>query len=89
MSINLSEENNYTGGELKVFHELKEIELTKQIGSYISFPSFLYHKAFPIISGVREALVVWIKADDSSIKQLRKSYSKISGEPCNPLKLTK
>lgn len=60
-SINLSGEDEYTGGELLVRKQDKKIDkLNKKPGSYIVFPSFLHHKACEVISGTREAIVVWI-----------------------------
>jgi len=64
-SINMSNENDYTGGELIVFDDnSNEIaKLSKEIGSYIIFPSILLHEATEVTSGLREAIVTWIHTD--------------------------
>jgi PKHD-type hydroxylase len=67
MTINLSVENSYTGGNLKFdwgrhsaldnqYHECTEI---RPQGSIIVFPSYLYHCVTPVTSGTRYSLVMW------------------------------
>ena len=60
MSINLSDPSTYTGGELLVkTPDSQEVCISRQMGSYMMFPSFLKHQACRVESGKREALVVW------------------------------
>ena len=66
MTINLSDEEEYEGGNLKFdfgphstenrFVECKEI---RPKGSIVVFPSFIYHQVTPIKKGVRYSLVLW------------------------------
>ena len=73
-SINVSEENEYDGGELVVFDEKgKEViaELSKEIGSYIVFPAFYFHEAKEVTRGSREAIVTWIHSDDSTHEKFK------------------
>lgn len=65
MTINLSDPNNYEGGDLKIdtkdlseesVHTLTQI---KPQGSLVVFPSYLYHQVTPVTKGTRYSLVVW------------------------------
>jgi len=66
VTINLSDENDYKGGNLKFdlgphqknrFLECKEI---RPRGSIVIFPSSIYHQVTPITKGVRKSLVMWV-----------------------------
>jgi len=66
MTVNLTEPQNYAGGNLKFdfgphrgakrFHTCKEIRPT---GSIIIFPSYTYHCVTPVTRGTRYSLVLW------------------------------
>jgi len=66
VTVSLSDEKDYTGGELefqfrngdnpKVSRMCKEI-LPK--GSIVVFPSFVWHRVKPVKKGIRYSLVVW------------------------------
>jgi len=56
VSVQLSNPSNYEGGEL-IFDNIEPIE--KAQGTVIIFPSTLYHRVSPIVSGVRYSLVQW------------------------------
>ena len=67
MTLNLTDPNEYTGGNLKFdfgqhnkdndrFHTCEHI---RPKGSIIFFPSFLYHTVTPIKKGTRYSLVTW------------------------------
>lgn len=68
MTLNLSDPNEYSGGNLKFdfglhnkktdrFHVCKEI---RPKGSIIFFPSFTHHTITPITKGTRYSLVTWL-----------------------------
>ena len=67
VTINLSGDENYDGGNLKFdfgpntqgerFIECTEI---RPKGSIIVFPSFTYHQVTPVTKGTRYSLVMWI-----------------------------
>jgi len=66
VTINLSDESDYKGGNLKFdlgphqknrFLECKEI---RPRGSIVIFPSSVYHQVTPITKGVRKSLVMWV-----------------------------
>jgi PKHD-type hydroxylase len=67
MTINLCDENDYAGGDLKFdfgLHRSKEnrFHLCEEIrprGSIIVFPSFVHHCVTPVTKGTRYSLVMW------------------------------
>ena len=65
LTLNLSPEDSYEGGELKLdfgphsterFHDCLN---AKSQGSIIVFPSFIHHCVAPIVTGTRYSLVIW------------------------------
>lgn len=60
MTINLSDEDAYGGGELVVFMDKGKLVLSKQPGSFVIFPSFFMHEAKEVLSGERESMVTWL-----------------------------
>ena len=66
VTVSLSDEKDYEGGELEFqFRNQdnpKKIRICKDIlpkGSLVVFPSFVWHRVKPIKKGVRYSLVVW------------------------------
>ena len=67
MTVNLSDKNDYEGGDLMFklgsgFDGKEDTELCdviKKKGSIVVFPSFIHHKISPINSGNRYSLVMW------------------------------
>ena len=69
ISIILSDENDYEGGDFQIDYRHKfsdksnYTETVKQIkpkGSVIVFPSYIWHKVTPVTSGVRYSMVNWV-----------------------------
>ena len=63
VTCNLSNEDDYGGGELQFCHikkgKIKINTLKAAKGSIIVFPSFVWHRVKPVMSGERYSLVVW------------------------------
>jgi PKHD-type hydroxylase len=62
LSIQLSDESEYQGGEL-VFHRFSTNNpeaAPKTKGTLILFPSYVLHEVTPVTAGVRKSLVSWI-----------------------------
>lgn len=60
--VNLSNSNNYDGGELQFNFGnglIKTCEQIRKQGSLIVFPSFVYHQVTPVTKGTRYSLVSW------------------------------
>ena len=57
MTVLLSPENQFEGGDLELMAPGKKAELTQ--GNAIIFASFLNHRVAPVTRGVRQSLVMW------------------------------
>ena len=62
LSISISLNNDYTGGEFVFNFNGEKVQYTQNIGDVIAFPStFIYpHKVNKIMSGTRYALIGWV-----------------------------
>jgi PKHD-type hydroxylase len=59
ISVQLTDENEYAGGNLE-FLSLDIPNVPRSVGSIIVFPSYLPHRVTPVTSGTRQSLVAWI-----------------------------
>ena len=59
-SLQLSDESEYTGGNLQLLGNRRLITMPKEIGSIIIFDSRLTHRVTKVKSGVRKSLVGWV-----------------------------
>lgn len=57
--IQLSEADEYEGGDLEVFGALTTV-LPRDRGSVICLPSFVPHRVTAVTSGMRRVIVAWI-----------------------------
>lgn len=60
MVLQLSDPNEYEGGELEIFVSNETIKLEKRKGLVWAFPSYIMHRVTPVTKGIRKSLVVWI-----------------------------
>lgn len=58
--VQLSDENDYEGGDLEFFTGPEVVTTSKVKGTLILFPSYLIHRVTPVHSGVRQSLVSWV-----------------------------
>ena len=58
--IQLSDPNDYVGGDLELMTSGAPTTISRGKGNVIIFPSFLLHRVTPLISGNRKSLVLWI-----------------------------
>lgn len=58
--LQLSDPNEYEGGDLEFFVSAEPTKAKKQKGLLYAFPSWLLHRVTPVTSGIRRSLVVWI-----------------------------
>ena len=64
MSVQLSDESEYEGGEL-VFHlEREPLILPRDQGKMIVFPSYVLHEVKPVTKGTRYSLVAWFSGEN-------------------------
>ena len=60
ISIQLSDDNEYQGGNLLFFNSTTQLKACRKKGYMTLFPSYLLHKVNPVTRGKRKALVLWI-----------------------------
>ncbi len=59
--VQLSEIDEYEGGQFEFFNKAQPGNLFLPKGSVLVFPSFLEHRVLPITRGTRRSLVSWIE----------------------------
>jgi PKHD-type hydroxylase len=60
ISIQLTNPEEYEGGELKLYDGEKETVMDKTQGTLIIFPSYVLHEVMPVTKGERNSLVTWV-----------------------------
>ena len=60
-TIQLTDENEYEGGELIFYVDKKEKKAPKSKGTIVFFESDILHEVTPVTKGVRHSLVSWVK----------------------------
>jgi PKHD-type hydroxylase len=60
LTIQLSDESEYEGGDLEFMLHRNIIKSDRTKGTIILFPSYLQHRVTPVTKGIRKSLVVWI-----------------------------
>jgi PKHD-type hydroxylase len=63
ISVQLSVEKSYTGGDLLLHIEKNPVQAPKQQGTLIAFPSYTLHEVTPITKGNRYSLVAWVTGE--------------------------
>ena len=60
ISIQLTNPEEYEGGELKLYDGEEETIMSKEQGTLIIFPSYVLHEVMPVTKGERNSLVTWV-----------------------------
>jgi PKHD-type hydroxylase len=60
VTIQLSDDSDYEGGELMLHYGPEAVKAPTDQGKAIVFPSFLLHEVKPVTKGTRYSLVCWI-----------------------------
>lgn len=60
ISIQLSNGEDYDGGDLELLYEKQPHALDRSRGAFLVFPSFMLHRVTPVTRGTRWSLVAWI-----------------------------
>lgn len=60
MTIQLSDPEDYEGGELQFMINQNIVSAPKEKGTMIVFPSFILHRVNPVTSGTRKSIVGWV-----------------------------
>lgn len=61
VTVQLTNQRDYRGGELEMYFTLGPQNVTKQQGIAILFPSFIPHRVRPVLKGIRYSLVCWFR----------------------------
>lgn len=64
VSIQLSDEDSYEGGDLLLYEDEKPQQMKRKKGSLIIFPSYVLHEVTKVTKGERNCLVAWITGDN-------------------------
>jgi PKHD-type hydroxylase len=60
MTVQLSDEVEYEGGDLQFMINEKIVTAPRKKGTLIIFPSFIIHRVTPVTKGVRQSIVGWV-----------------------------
>jgi len=60
ISIQLTNPDEYEGGELKLYDGEEPLIMDKMQGTLIIFPSYVLHEVMPVTKGERNSLVTWV-----------------------------
>ncbi len=60
LTIQLSEPDEYEGGDLEIWTGGNPEKMIRKKGAVVLFPSFRLHRVTPVTKGIRKSLVVWI-----------------------------
>ena len=60
ITIQLSDPSEYEGGDLELWYGGSTIQIPKNKGLTVIFPSFSMHRVTPITKGIRKSLVLWV-----------------------------
>lgn len=58
--VQLTDPNEYEGGELLLHLSSKPVKVMKDRGTVIVFPSYVLHEVKPVTAGTRHSLVAWV-----------------------------
>lgn len=74
MSVNLTDPEDYDGGDLIIYNGTKEIDrLDREKGSFIIIPAFFFHEVAKVQRGCREAIVTWLMTCSRDLDSFQKS----------------
>ena len=60
LSVQLSDPDEYEGGDLEFMINTDAIKAPRTKGTVIIFPSFVLHRVTPITAGIRRSMVGWV-----------------------------
>jgi PKHD-type hydroxylase len=60
LTVQLTDPDEYEGGELELNPEGEPFTLDKARGRAYAFPSYTLHRVKPMMTGTRHSLVVWV-----------------------------
>ncbi|MCR4378377.1 MAG: 2OG-Fe(II) oxygenase, partial [Rhodospirillales bacterium] len=64
LSVQLSEPDDYQGGELEINADGHPFQAPREQGTAVAFCAATLHRVAPVVSGLRHSLVAWIHGPD-------------------------
>tara|TARA_R110000782_G_scaffold68953_2_gene138749 strand:- start:91 stop:675 length:585 start_codon:yes stop_codon:yes gene_type:complete len=58
--LQLSDPNDYEGGELQILNKKEPTSVPKKRGLITVFPAWTLHQVTPVVKGTRQTLVTWV-----------------------------
>lgn len=58
--LQLSDPEDYEGGELQILTSSSPSNIRKEKGFAVVFPSYALHRVTPVTKGIRKTLVIWV-----------------------------
>jgi len=58
--LQLTDPSSYEGGNLQILTKADPINMRKQRGLIVVFPSYVLHQVTPVTQGTRQSLVAWV-----------------------------
>jgi len=63
--VQLSDQNDYKGGELQLFGLDGIAKMEKGPGNAVVFPSYFMHRVTPVTKGLREVIIAIFEGEES------------------------
>ena len=60
VTLQLTPQEQYKGGDLELFYEGNPEKMKKDVGRLVVFPSYTLHRVLPVTKGTRHSLVGWV-----------------------------
>jgi len=60
VSVQLTDPKDYEGGDLCLYENNKGMNMRKEQGDLVIFPSYILHEVKPVTKGERNSLVTWV-----------------------------
>jgi len=60
VTLQLTPQEQYKGGDLELFYGGKPEKMKKDVGRLVVFPSYTLHRVLPVTKGTRHSLVGWV-----------------------------
>ena len=60
MTIQLSDPDEYEGGDLQFMINKEVVNAPREKGTIVIFPSFIMHRITPVTKGIRQSIVGWV-----------------------------
>jgi PKHD-type hydroxylase len=60
ITVQLSDPNDYEGGVLELNVGNTIVQMPKEKGCAVLFPSYILHRVTPVTKGIRKSLVLWV-----------------------------